>query len=101
MAKEFSRAFYNSATWKNCKEEYLRSKGYLCERCLKQGKITPAKIVHHKIHLNPNNINNPEVAIGFNNLEALCQDCHNKEHFKGKVERRCKFDEFGRLIVIE
>ena len=71
MAKEFSRAFYNSRTWKECKEEYLRSKGYLCERCLKQGKITPAKIVHHKIHLNPNNINNPEVAIGFNNLEAI------------------------------
>ena len=29
---------------------------YLCQECLKKGKLTPAKAVHHIIHLSPENI---------------------------------------------
>lgn len=39
------------------------------------------RIVHHKIHLNSKNIYNPNLTMSFDNLELLCQDCHNKEHF--------------------
>ena len=39
------------------------------------------RIVHHKVHLNSKNIFNPNITISFDNLELLCQDCHNKEHF--------------------
>ena len=38
-------------------------------------------IVHHKEHLNANNIYNPAVTINFDNLELLCLNCHNSEHF--------------------
>lgn len=38
-------------------------------------------IVHHKCYIDANNIYNPEVTLNFDNLELLCLDCHNKEHF--------------------
>lgn len=39
-------------------------------------------IVHHKCYLDMSNIYNPEVTLNFDNLELLCMDCHNKEHFE-------------------
>lgn len=36
--------------------------------------------MHHKKPLNPNNINNDEVAYGWDNLMFLCIECHNAIH---------------------
>lgn len=80
MAKEFARAFYDSTQWKHCRTEYKKSRHYLCERCLAKGIYKPGVIVHHKIELTPFNINIPEIALNFDNLELLCRDCHNEEH---------------------
>lgn len=63
----------------------------MCARCLAQGRIEPAVIVHHKIHLNQENVHDPSISLNFKNLEGLCRDCHNKEHFGDKTERRWKF----------
>jgi hypothetical protein len=68
-------AFYHSAAWLKVSAAYMQSKHYICERC---GK--PAQICHHKIWLNGANINDPAIALSFDNLEALCIDCHNAEH---------------------
>ena len=38
-------------------------------------------IVHHKDYININNIWDTDITLNFNNLELLCMDCHNKEHF--------------------
>ena len=43
--------------------------------------VNHGTIVHHKQHLNMQNINNPAITVSFDNLELLCLDCHNKEHF--------------------
>ena len=34
--------------------------------------------VHHIMPLTPENINNPEITLGQNNLILLSKDCHNK-----------------------
>ena len=71
----------------------------LCERCLAKGYIVPAKIVHHKIYLNEENFGDPEVMLSFDNLEALCLECHNKEHFGNKGQKkRWKFID-GTLVT--
>ena len=90
--------FYKSKAWEDCRKSYLASHS-LCERCLKKGHIVPAKIVHHKIELNTENVTDPSIALNHQNLEALCQDCHNKEHFGEKVETRWQFDKEGQFIV--
>ena len=89
--------FYRSKEWIRCKEAYLNKVNHLCERCLAKGLIVPARIVHHREHLNEFNIQDAAVALNFDNLEALCQDCHNKEHFGNNEKRRWKINESGGL----
>lgn len=92
--------FYKSKEWRKCRDAYI-SQHPLCERCKQKGYIVAAEIVHHKIHLTAENFNDPSVAYNFENLEALCFDCHNKEHFGDKVPRRWSFDSDGSLIVAD
>lgn len=72
--------FYSSSAWINCRRGYAKSVGGLCERCLKRGLYTPGTQVHHKNKLTPENVNNPEVALNWDNLELLCRDCHLEVH---------------------
>lgn len=72
---------------------------HLCERCLRNGLVVPAEIVHHKIELTPNNINNPDITLSYDNLEAVCRDCHADIH--NRREKRFKIMEDGRVIAVE
>lgn len=74
------REFYSSIQWRKCREAYRKSKGNLCERCLKNGLIVPCDEVHHKIRLTKENVNDPKISLNFENLEALCESCHDIEH---------------------
>lgn len=64
---------------------------------MKRGIYRPGDIVHHKIHLTPENISDPGVSLSWDNLELLCRDCHALAH---KPEKRYKVDELGRVITI-
>lgn len=102
MSKDYARAFYNSPAWKKCKDGYINSVDGLCEECLRQGKIEPGWIVHHKTHITPQNIHDPSITLNWENLEFLCQDCHNKVH--GKNEKATidgvGFDSEGKLVKL-
>lgn len=94
MAKDYARGFYNSAAWKKCKDGYMQSKNYICERC---GNI--AVICHHKEYITPHNINDSCITLNWSNLESLCQECHNKEHHSSPIcVNGLMFDEKGNLI---
>lgn len=102
MAREFSRAFYHSKAWKHTRDAYMDMMHGLCEPCLARGNYVPATIVHHKIHLSPENIDNPLITLGFDNLECVCRDCHALAHpeiyEKGEVASRVYFDSEGNVI---
>ncbi len=89
---EMQKAFYKSKTWQRCRDEYMKSVGGLCERCEARGIIRPARIVHHKEYISPANIRDPFILLSFDNLEALCQDCHNNEHFKKNKRYKANID---------
>lgn len=89
----FARQFYMSRAWIKCRKAYAQSKGHLCERCWSNGLIVPGKEVHHKIRLTPENINDPSIALNWDNLELLCKDCHLEEHSK----TRWRADELGHV----
>ena len=78
--QSFARAFYMSYAWIKCSRAYRKAKGGICERCAKRGLVVPGREVHHKIKLTPENINDPMVALNWDNLELLCKDCHLMEH---------------------
>lgn len=94
--KAYAETFYKSRAWKNCAKAYKASKGGLCERCLKSGKISAGAVVHHKIHISQKNINDPTITLNWDNLELLCYDCHAAEHGNKK---RYAIDAYGRVIT--
>ena len=96
--KPWAERFYNSDAWRSCRDSFLKSKGYLCERCSTPDDPVTAKIAHHKTYLTKQNINDPYIALSWDNLEALCQDCHNKEHHRNDKKKRYAFDEAGNII---
>lgn len=91
--KAWAERFYLSTEWENTRTAYLISQDYICERC---GE--PAKIVHHKRYLTRDNINDPAISLSWDNLEALCQECHNKEHHKRMPDLRYRFDGEGNIL---
>lgn len=93
--KEYAAAFYSSKAWKETRRAYRKSVGGLCEICLKKGIYKPGEIVHHKMYLTPENVNDPAVALNWANLQLVCRDCHAELH--GDT-RRYKVDELGRVI---
>ena len=96
--KDFAKSFYTSRAWKNCRRAYAASVGGLCEDCKAKGLITPGEIVHHKIELTPENINDPAVTLSWSNLRLVCRECHARKH--GARERRYTVDPLGRVIGI-
>ena len=96
MAKEFSKAFYKSVAWQKCRAYcWSRDKG-LCQDCLKNGMIVPGVEVHHIVELTPQNISDSSISLNPSNLVTLCKSCHEARH--GRVLRRFKVDELGRVI---
>lgn len=87
--------FYHSKEWARVRKLALVKAGYKCNRCSNAGKI-----VHHKIYLTDENYLDPEISLGLDNLEVLCQDCHNREHFEKPIRENLKFNEQGDLIEI-
>lgn len=94
--KDYAKSFYLSQSWRACRDAYFRKQNGVCERCGNAGDI-----VHHKCYINPDNINNPKITLNFDNLELLCQDCHNKEHMsKGKKKNNTRYsvDDEGNIL---
>ena len=96
--KPYAEAFYKSKEWKACRAAYVKSVGGLCERCLASGLIVPGVIVHHKIHITPENISDPSIVLDFNNLQLLCSKCHGQIHSDNP--KRYRIDGAGRVLAI-
>lgn len=94
--QEFAKTFYRSKKWQSCRAAFIEERrtidGGLCQRCHER----MGYIVHHRIHLTPQNIDEPSVSLTFANLEFLCHECHNDEHFGRKM--RVSFTSDGKVI---
>ena len=78
--REFAERFYKSKKWVSTKNAYKKSVGGICERCYSRGVISPGEIVHHKIHIEPWNIDDPSITLSWDNLQLLCRNCHAEVH---------------------
>ena len=68
--------FYHTAQWKKISRAYMQMQNYVCERCGGVGTIC-----HHRRYLTPQTVKDFSLSLNFDNLECLCMNCHNKEHF--------------------
>lgn len=101
--KEWAEWFYKGSRWLHTREDYLTSIDGLCERCSTDDDPVVANIVHHKVYLTPDNIRNAEIAYSWDNLEGLCQTCHNREHHGTKSATESRpviFDKHGQPMPV-
>ena len=73
----------------------MKSVGGLCEVCLLNGVYEPAVIIHHKVFLTPQNVQDPNISLNWSNLQAVCRKCHGEIH----KERRYTVDSMGRVNI--
>ena len=72
--------FYNSIEWKTLSRKILTDSGYRCRVC--------PRIATEVDHIIP--IQTPdgwERRLDYDNLQALCIDCHNEKHNRFKKKR--------------
>ena len=97
MAKDYSKKFYNSSAWKRLSEYIRVSRHFTCEECGEYGTQ-----VHHIEEITPENINDASITLNENNLQLLCEECHNKKRKKeADVNNGLKFDSNGDLISVD
>ena len=76
------KKLYNNTKWRKLRDVYMMEHP-LCQRCLEKGITKVAEDCHHKKSPFRNGlsmIERYELLLDYDNLEALCRDCHNDEH---------------------
>ena len=91
--------FYHSTAWKRARAAYIAYReaidGGLCEVCHDQIGDT----VHHKKWLNDSNVDDPDIALSFDNFCLICRGCHAKEKDPDrKPTGRYTYDEDGNIV---
>lgn len=99
MAKAWQEKFYHSHEWKLCRRYVLELHHGLCASCEAKGIIRTADVVHHKIFLNANNVNDAEISLNPEHLIPLCATCHAQAHGT-QTERRYIVRQDGTVEII-
>lgn len=102
--------FYQTKIWKQVRKNVWLKQSCLCNRCHRPVYVNGISewipkekrlkgIVHHKEYLTDVNFNDDNISLNEDNLEGLCIDCHNQEHFSTQVTRQdLMFDDEGNLV---
>lgn len=75
--------FYVSKPWRDLSYNLKIAAGGKCNRCDFQvinKEDFKYLIGHHKIELDENNVDDPNVSLNPEKIEIICHQCHNKEH---------------------
>lgn len=68
--------FYKSREWRELRLKVLKRDNHECQMCKRKGKYRKADCVHHIKEVK----DFPMLALSFNNLMCLCNQCHNEVH---------------------
>jgi 5-methylcytosine-specific restriction protein A len=79
--------FYRSKEWDKVRKARLALDTGLCQKCKKEGKITIADMVHHKVEIK----DDWDKRLDIDNLISLCNKCHNSIHKKSLKYNNCKY----------
>ena len=71
---------YQDVRWQRLRVAYLADHP-LCEECLANGITREAVDVHHVVSfMTAEGVERIELALNYDNLRALCKECHQAEH---------------------
>lgn len=69
--------FYKSKEWRQVRLAVLSRDNYICQKCLREGRVHEGNLVHHKVELR--DIGGWEKRLDIDNLETINRGCHNTE----------------------
>lgn len=72
--------FYCTQEWRDLSYNSKIAAGGKCSRCGYIADKMSELIGHHKIELTEDNVDDPNISLNPENIEVICQQCHNKEH---------------------
>lgn len=90
MTREEKMRFYHSQAWRRMSERILIRDHYECQECRKKlrsgirTKIKRATQVHHIVPYETR----PDLGLDEDNLEAICDGCHNEAHGRTWVQNQ-------------
>ena len=76
------QGWYKKAVHRKWRQLVMQRDNWLCQECLRRGKITPATEAHHKIPLE----DRPDLGLDVSNGEGLCWNCHELTKQRKKRE---------------
>jgi len=90
MAKTLDlQRFYARKAWMDLRWMLIVQRFGVCARCGKSFADDTSKLTaHHKIELTAETINDPFVALNPDNVEIVCNGCHNHIHHRMYKERQ-------------
>jgi 5-methylcytosine-specific restriction protein A len=59
--------------WQRVRLQALKRDRHLCTDCADNGRVTPAKDVHHLANI----AEHPGLRLAIQNLKSLCRECHS------------------------
>lgn len=71
--KKNQYAFYRTRQWVHLREQVLGRDNYVCQYCLANGRVTPAKTVDHIIPIEYDY----DLKANVDNLAVICSSCHS------------------------
>ena len=71
-------SFYQSKEWHELRMAKWVDADGLCEMCRAKGIIKEAKEIHHRVPIDVD----WSKRLDYDNLIALCSDCHNQQHLR-------------------
>lgn len=74
------KRFYTTKAWRELTYKIKVERGGRCEQCGDRPPYFSNLIGHHKEHLTEDNVDEASVSLNPDNIEIICQRCHNKEH---------------------
>ena len=87
-------AFYKSKEWLSFREIFINDMtdavtgDVYCSHCHKVILNKNDLIVHHKIELTDENVNDYNISLNPDNVEIICFNCHNKHHRRFGYENK-------------
>lgn len=87
--------FYVWSEWLKVREQVLMLDHHECQMCKKQGRYSPAVLVHHVNHVRDRpelalEVFTQDVVIGkqYRQLISLCKRCHEEQHPESLKRRK-------------
>lgn len=82
LKRKERQKIYQDVRWQRLRVAYLADHP-LCEECLANGVTREAVDVHHVVSfMTAEGVERIELALNYDNLRALCKECHQAEHNK-------------------